>query len=60
LSGLSGVRYVSLIQAMCGTGCIEYADAQKTIPMLSDTDHFSPAGSIRVVAELKNRDMLTF
>jgi hypothetical protein len=41
------VPYVSLYQALCHEGtCAEYADAAHSIPMLTDTDHFTEPGSV--------------
>ncbi len=41
------VPYVSLYQALCQGGtCAEYADAAHSIPMLTDTDHFTEPGSV--------------
>lgn len=47
------VRYVSLYRAICGTdGCLEYADAAQTIPLMSDTNHLDRFGAILIVRRL--------
>lgn len=47
------VPYVSLYRAICGpSACAEYADADHTIPLMSDTDHLSQLGASMVVHEL--------
>jgi hypothetical protein len=43
----ANVQYLSPWQASCGSGrCTEYADAEKTIPMLFDTNHLNPEASV--------------
>jgi peptidoglycan/LPS O-acetylase OafA/YrhL len=47
--------YVSPYEATCDAkGCVEYADDKATIPLLSDADHLSEAGSRLVVRKLLN------
>jgi peptidoglycan/LPS O-acetylase OafA/YrhL len=47
------VPYISLYQATCDVDrCVEYADAQNQIPLLTDTDHLSPDGSRLLVDRL--------
>jgi peptidoglycan/LPS O-acetylase OafA/YrhL len=47
------VPYVSLYQEICGSqGCIEYADAARTIPLMYDMDHLNHAGADIVVRDL--------
>lgn len=41
------VPYVSLYRALCDhETCAEYADAAHSIPLLTDTDHFTEPGSV--------------
>ena len=38
--------YVSLISVLCSAkGCLQYADAGRTVPILFDHDHYTQAGS---------------
>ena len=47
------VPFVSLYDSLCqGGGCIEYADAARTIPLMGDGDHFNPSGALFVVQRL--------
>jgi peptidoglycan/LPS O-acetylase OafA/YrhL len=47
------VEYVSLYKAICQNGsCREFADSAKTIPMLLDQGHLSPAASALVARSL--------
>ncbi len=47
------VEYVSLYKAICQNGtCREFADSAKTIPMLLDQGHFSPAASVLIARNL--------
>jgi len=47
------VQYISLYHAICGTSaCVEYADPDHSIPLMSDTDHLSERGASVVVHEL--------
>lgn len=44
------VAYLSPWRASCGTGrCLDYADNGGEIPMLSDTNHLTNAGAVRLV-----------
>jgi len=53
------VPYVSLYQAICGRqGCIEYADAGRTIPLMYDMDHLNYAGADVVVRDLIRKGQL--
>lgn len=47
------VPYISLYQAACRQdNCLEYVDAQRTVPLLDDTDHLSPEGSLFLIQQL--------
>jgi peptidoglycan/LPS O-acetylase OafA/YrhL len=47
------VRYVSLMRVICSrTACLEYADVAHKVPLMSDSDHLSHAGSLLVVRDL--------
>jgi peptidoglycan/LPS O-acetylase OafA/YrhL len=47
------VPYISLYHAICdASACVEYADADHSIPLMSDTDHLSELGASVVVHEL--------
>ena len=47
------IPYVSLYQAICHGGtCTEYADAARTVPMLTDSDHFTEPGSLYVMRKV--------
>ncbi len=53
------VPYVSLYREICGSqGCIEYADAARTIPLMYDTDHLNFAGAETVVRDLIGKGQL--
>ena len=41
------VPYISLYRALCHDGtCAEYADSARSVPMLTDADHFTEPGSV--------------
>jgi hypothetical protein len=47
------VPYISLYQAICVEGsCAEYADAAHLVPMMTDGEHLTDAGSAYVVGRL--------
>jgi hypothetical protein len=47
------VQYISLLKTICQQdGCVEYADQQKRVPLMFDTDHLSEEGSQLVVGSL--------
>jgi len=47
------VPYISLYQAICSdAGCVEYADAGRSIPLMIDKDHLSKFGAAFVVRRL--------
>jgi hypothetical protein len=47
------VPYISLYQAICSDeGCVEYADAARSIPLMIDKDHLSKFGAAFVVRRL--------
>jgi hypothetical protein len=47
------VPYISLYHEICGAGgCLEYADAAHTIPLMYDMDHLNHAGADIVVRDL--------
>ncbi|MGD0471018.1 MAG: acyltransferase family protein [Terriglobales bacterium] len=47
------VSYVSLYQTTCDSNrCLEYADETSAVPLLTDTDHLSEAGSRLLVRRL--------
>ena len=51
------VQYVSPLHLLCEHGsCPEYADADRTTPLLVDTDHLSNAGSALVARKLAGVD----
>jgi len=53
------VCYVSLYKATCqGDRCIEYADKEKKVPILSDADHLTEGGSILLTGELSHSGQL--
>jgi hypothetical protein len=53
------VCYVSLYKATCqGDRCIEYADKEKKVPILSDADHLTEGGSILLTRELSHSGQL--
>jgi peptidoglycan/LPS O-acetylase OafA/YrhL len=53
------VPYISLYQATCtGDHCFEYADGQKEVPLLTDTDHLSKPGSDFLVHRLSAEGQL--
>ena len=53
------VPYVSLYRAICDEkGCIGFADAAHSVPLMFDTDHLSPEGSRMVVQRLIDRGEL--
>jgi hypothetical protein len=53
------VPYISLYQEICGTeGCIEYADAAHTIPLMDDDNHLSQFGASFVVRHLVEKGEL--
>jgi len=53
------VPYVSLYREICGSqGCIEYADAARTIPLMYDTDHLNFVGAELVVRNLIGKGQL--
>jgi peptidoglycan/LPS O-acetylase OafA/YrhL len=55
------VPYISLYQALCNQGtCTEYADAARTVPMLSDSDHFTEPGSLYVIQKIVERGQLHY
>jgi peptidoglycan/LPS O-acetylase OafA/YrhL len=55
------VSYVSLYQAICESGrCLEYADENDAIPLLSDGDHLSKDGSRLLVRRLAGLGALDF
>lgn len=55
------VPYVSLYRAICnGSGCAEFADEGNRIPLMFDTNHLSPSGSLMVVGRLRERGELGF
>lgn len=51
--------YVSLYKATCqGDRCLEYADNEKRIPILSDADHLTQGGSILLISRLSRGGQL--
>lgn len=47
------VPYISLYREICSDGgCIEYADAERRIPLMSDTDHLTSFGASMLVRRL--------
>lgn len=53
-------RYVSLYDVLCQNGhCVEYADAQKGIPLMDDNHHFNRYGAQFVIQRLVQRGELT-
>jgi peptidoglycan/LPS O-acetylase OafA/YrhL len=55
------VHYISLIQASCeADACMEYSDAQKRLPLMFDTNHFSDDGSALVMSILRASGQLNF
>lgn len=53
------VPYISLYQEICGSdGCLEYADAGHTIPLMGDDNHLSEPGASFVVQRLVDKGML--
>lgn len=47
------VDYISLYREVCGAeGCAEYADAAHEIPLMGDTNHFTPSGASFVAQRL--------
>jgi peptidoglycan/LPS O-acetylase OafA/YrhL len=45
--------FISLYDSLCRRGtCVEYADAERTIPLMNDTDHLNPPGAQFVVRRL--------
>jgi len=55
------VPYVSLYEATCEHGrCIEYANKEKDIPLLNDTDHLSEAGAGYLVERLVSEGRMSW
>jgi peptidoglycan/LPS O-acetylase OafA/YrhL len=53
------VPYISLYREICGVdGCLEYADAAHTIPLMGDTNHLSAPGASFVVQRLVDKGEL--
>jgi peptidoglycan/LPS O-acetylase OafA/YrhL len=53
------VPYISLYREICGAeGCLEYADAAHTIPLMGDTNHLSMPGAAFVVQRLVDKGEL--
>jgi hypothetical protein len=54
------VTYVSLFQAICGSGnSIEYADPEHKVPLMFDEDHLTPPGSILIVRRLMDQGKIS-
>jgi peptidoglycan/LPS O-acetylase OafA/YrhL len=50
------IPYVSLYRSICDDdNCTEYADANRMVPLMFDTDHLSPAGSLLIIHHLIDR-----
>ena len=53
------VLYISLYSAICdGQDCDEFADAARTIPLMSDSDHFTRFGSLEIIRRLVSQGKL--
>ena len=50
------VEYISFFDNICSQGCPSYATPG--VPMLLDTNHFTPAGSIRFAQSMRDRKQL--
>jgi peptidoglycan/LPS O-acetylase OafA/YrhL len=53
------VPYISMYREICGAeGCLEYADAAHTIPLMGDTNHLSMPGAAFLVQRLVDKGEL--